>query len=93
MVRLLSMDASCKWHKSFDRLPCIPATNQPHPGFKEIPPNSHSLICFHPHGILTVGWALTNTDPVLGHAKIKWLATEALLRLPFISDFLSWNGG
>lgn len=62
------------------------------PGFKQIPPNSHSLICFHPHGILTVGWALTNTNPVLGHAKIKWLATEALLRLPFISDFLSWNG-
>lgn len=61
-------------------------------GFKRIEPNSRSLICFHPHGILTIGWALTNTDPVLLHAKIKWLATEALLMLPFISDFLSWNG-
>jgi hypothetical protein len=61
-------------------------------GFKEIPPNSRALLCFHPHGILTIGWALTSTNPVLGHAKIKWLATEALLRLPFISDFLSWNG-
>lgn len=62
------------------------------PGFKEIPPDSRSLLCFHPHGILTIGWALSNTNPVLLHAKIKWLATEALLTLPFISDFLSWNG-
>lgn len=30
--------------------------------------------------------------PALRRANIKWLATEALLMLPFISDFLSWNG-
>lgn len=28
---------------------------------------------------------------MLLHAKIKWLATESLFQLPFISDFLSWN--
>jgi hypothetical protein len=61
-------------------------------GFKAIPANSKALICFHPHGILTIGWALTSTSPALLHSKVKWLATEALLRLPFISDFLSWNG-
>ena len=61
-------------------------------GFKELSPNTKALICMHPHGILTVSWALASTDPVLAHANIKWLVTEALIRLPFISDFLSWNG-
>ncbi|GAB5031861.1 diacylglycerol acyltransferase partial [Nannochloropsis oceanica] len=61
-------------------------------GFNEIKPDSRSLICMHPHGILTIGWALTSTSPTMAHANVKWLVTEALLRLPFISDFLSWNG-
>ena len=53
-------------------------------GFKEIKPDSRSLICMHPHGILTIGWALTSTSPTMTHANVKWLVTEALLRLPFI---------
>lgn len=61
-------------------------------GFQQIPPDTRSLICMHPHGILTVGWALTSTSPAMAHANVKWLVTEALIRLPFISDFLSWNG-
>ncbi|EKU21095.1 diacylglycerol acyltransferase 2, partial [Nannochloropsis gaditana CCMP526] len=61
-------------------------------GFERIDPGSRSLICMHPHGILTVGWALTSTSATMSHAHVKWLVTEALLRLPFISDFLSWNG-
>jgi len=53
-------------------------------GFKDIKPDSRSLICMHPHGILTIGWALTSTSPTMTHANVKWLVTEALLRLPFI---------
>ena len=28
-------------------------------GFDEIPPASKAFICYHPHGILTIGWALS----------------------------------
>jgi 1-acyl-sn-glycerol-3-phosphate acyltransferase len=48
-----------------------------------------SLLAFHPHGMLCCGWTTCNAN--VKFAPVTWLVADALLALPFISDFLRWN--
>jgi hypothetical protein len=50
----------------------------------ELRPSGAHLLSLHPHGILTIGFSLSSTDPVLDPCGITWLVTEALMVLPFI---------
>ena len=49
---------------------------------------SKTMIAVAPHGILTLGWSFLITSREFEFVDCKWLTTEILLWLPFISDFL-----
>lgn len=55
------------------------------------PPTSKALLTFHPHGILCCGWSLNgNCNGEVLKSNVFWLGTDALFKLPFISDMLTW---
>ena len=57
-------------------------------GFEKLD-DEGSLLSFHPHGMLCCGWTTCNAN--LRFSSVTWLVADALLSLPFISDFLRWN--
>eukprot|EP00898_Chlorokybus_atmophyticus_P006764 jgi/Chlat1/7089/Chrsp57S06780 len=58
-------------------------------------PGSRTMLAFHPHGCLTVGWCLNgNMGPAFHGSGIKWLVADALWYMPVIGDMLAWfNSG
>ena len=55
----------------------------------EVPKDkSKTMLAVAPHGILTLGWSFLITSREFEFIDCKWLTTEILLWLPFISDFL-----
>ena len=57
-----------------------------------VKPDSSSLFCFHPHGILCCGWSVNgNLNKHLFDANVHFMGTDALFVLPGISDDLSWH--
>lgn len=59
----------------------------------DLKPNSKKLFCFHPHGIMCIGWSLNGCmAPVLHKSDISFMVAENLMGLAFISDILSWYG-
>mmetsp|Transcript_25758 Transcript_25758/g.45879 ORF Transcript_25758/g.45879 Transcript_25758/m.45879 type:complete len:251 (-) Transcript_25758:539-1291(-) len=56
-----------------------------------IPPNSKSLLGWHPHGILCVGWILNgNVGEQLFNSEFRWLTAPVLFKLPLLSEMLTW---
>lgn len=62
-------------------------------------PKSNTLLCWHPHGIMCLGWGLNglfNYEFISkNNSKINywnWLGTDTLFILPFYSDLLKWAG-
>lgn len=57
----------------------------------KIEPNSKSLLAWHPHGILCIGWILNgNVGSELFTSAFRWLTAEILFKLPLISEMLTW---
>jgi len=57
-----------------------------------IAPDSKTMLCFHPHGALCVGWTFAIGNELLCGVKTKitWLVAPLLFRIPLISDYLRW---
>jgi len=68
---------------------------------KIVLPPSKTLLCWHPHGILCLGWGLNGIfNPKLINCNNvssknnhwRWLGIDPMFRLPFYSDFIKWCG-
>lgn len=56
-------------------------------------PDSKSLICCHPHGVLCCGWTMMANHEALSASKFQWLVAESLVFMPFVSDVMTWTSG
>ena len=59
-------------------------------GVKPPLPKTKTLLCCAPHGILTLGFVFLASSPEFNNSETKWLVTELLKKLPFISDVMNW---
>ena len=53
-------------------------------------PDTKSMHCCYPHGILTLGWSMMNTSSAFTNSEtnIHWLVAPLLLYLPFTRDYM-----
>jgi len=76
--------------RSFFRLDTTPYWQRQRVVFESEPEAEGVMLAFHPHGMLCCGWTVCNASATF--SRFTWLVADALLALPFISDFLRWNG-
>lgn len=56
-----------------------------------IKPNSKSLLAWHPHGILCIGWIVNgNIGAQLFDSAFRWLTAGILFKLPLLAEMLTW---
>ena len=56
--------------------------------------DSKKLLCWHPHGVVCMGWSMNgNSKQYFMDKRFNWLSADSLFMLPFIRDYLSYCGG
>ncbi|TMW65643.1 hypothetical protein Poli38472_008285 [Pythium oligandrum] len=57
-----------------------------------VKPDDQSLFAFHPHGMLTCGWAVNGVfSKRFKEANARWLVAENLFWFPILRDILRWT--
>uniref|UniRef100_A0A7S2CE87 Acyltransferase n=1 Tax=Florenciella parvula TaxID=236787 RepID=A0A7S2CE87_9STRA len=55
--------------------------------------NEKSMLCYHPHGALCVGFSWNGAHaPELKHIPAKWLVVDVLMHAPLFGRILRWIG-
>ncbi|RLN47261.1 hypothetical protein BBJ28_00002354 [Nothophytophthora sp. Chile5] len=56
-----------------------------------VKPQDRAMFAFHPHGVLTNGWAFNGAHHMsFERADCRWLVAENLFWFPFTRDLLNW---
>ncbi|ETK82991.1 hypothetical protein F441_11958 [Phytophthora nicotianae CJ01A1] len=56
-----------------------------------VKPNDRAMFAFHPHGVLSNGWAFNGTHHMsFERADCRWLVAENLFWFPVMRDLLNW---
>ncbi|EGZ22274.1 hypothetical protein PHYSODRAFT_314038 [Phytophthora sojae] len=56
-----------------------------------VKPNDRAMFAFHPHGVLSNGWAFNGAHHLsFQHADCRWLVAENLFWFPVMRDLLNW---
>ncbi|KAG7375487.1 hypothetical protein PHYPSEUDO_001031 [Phytophthora pseudosyringae] len=57
-----------------------------------VKPNDRAMFAFHPHGVLSNGWAFNGAHHMsFGHAECRWLVAENLFWFPVMRDFATFH--